>query len=125
MKEYITGIGGVFFRSADKAKTMAWYTDNFGMQAESWGKMYPWRHHDNEAPGSTTWSVFKNDTDYFGNSGQEFMINYRVRDLDELLAKLKANGISQVNDIYEAEYGRFAWVEDCDGRRIELWEPKD
>jgi predicted enzyme related to lactoylglutathione lyase len=126
MKAYVTGIGGVFFKSKDKQKSIDWYKTNLGIEAESWGKVFDWRTYDNpDLPGSTTWSPFENETDYFGNSGQEFMINYRVSNMDELLKNMEANGIKLVKATESHEYGKFAWVDDCDGRRVELWEPID
>lgn len=126
MKSYITGIGGVFFRSQNPEKCKAWYMENMGLKSESWGKMFAWRDYDNpEKPGSTSWGPFKNETDYFGNSGQEFMINYRVTNLEELLEHLKTKGIAVVKETESYEYGKFAWIDDADGRRIELWEPAD
>ena len=126
MKSYITGIGGIFFRSKDKDATIQWYQDNLGQTTESWGKMFAFREFDDPTKtGSLTWCPFKDETDYFGDSGQEFMINYRVTNLDELLVELAAKGIHTVKETESHEYGKFAWINDADGRRIELWEPID
>ena len=124
MKEYITGIGGVFFRGQDPAKTMAWYREHLGLDCNQWGKTFEWKQTDG-ALGTTQWTVFKSDTDYYGPSGQQFMVNYRVRDLEELLEKLKGEGIYPVKPMESHEYGKFAWIDDADGYRIELWEPID
>ena len=84
-----------------------------------------WREHDDpEQVGFTVWSVFPRETEYFGRESQDFMINYRVRNLDLLLARLESEGVLQVGDLEEYSYGRFAWIEDNEGNRIELWEPK-
>ena len=126
MKDQITGIGGIFFRSKDVDRLKNWYIENLGMEMESWGKIFSWRDYSNpEIPGSTTWSPFKDETDYFGNSGQQYMINYRVRDLEALLESLSRKGIEVVKKMEVLDYGKFAWIEDCDGVRMELWEPKD
>jgi predicted enzyme related to lactoylglutathione lyase len=126
MKDHITGIGGVFFRCKDDENVKAWYRENLGMQLESWGKFFAWRDYDDpKKPGSTTWSPFKNETDYFGNSEQKYMINYRVTDLEALLAELKEKGIEVVKKMETMDYGKFAWIEDCEGVRMELWEPRD
>lgn len=126
MKEYITGIGGIFFKTPDSDKTRSWYENHFGLTAASWGKVFMWRDHANpENIGSTSWSPFKTESDYFGNPNQQFMINYRVRDLDELLEKLQSEGIQTVKETESHEFGKFAWIEDLNGQRIELWEPID
>lgn len=126
MKEHVTGIGGIFFRSKNVNDTKKWYAENLGLKSESWGAIFAWRYADNsEITGSTSWSPFANETDYFGNSGQEFMVNYRVVNLDELLTELKSKGIETVKATESHEYGKFAWIDDLDGRRIELWEPID
>jgi len=83
-----------------------------------------WRERDTpDRLGFTVWSAFPRDTDYFGPSGQSFMINYRVRDLDVLLKRLQVQGVRQVGKVEKFSYGRFAWIVDGDGNRIELWEP--
>ncbi len=126
MKEYITGIGGILFKCKDKSKTTKWYSENLGLKSESWGAVFHWREFANSTiEGSTSWGPFDNETDYFGPSGQEFMLNYRVQNMNELLQKLQADGIPVVKISETAEYGKFAWVDDVDGRRIELWEPID
>lgn len=126
MKPQITGIGGIFFRTTDTNRTRAWYKEHLGLASESWGTSFPWRDYEHpDNPGSTTWGVFADESDYFGNSGQEFMINYRVNDLDALLESLERQGIFPVKSTETFDYGKFVWIDDVDGRRIELWEPKD
>jgi catechol 2,3-dioxygenase-like lactoylglutathione lyase family enzyme len=123
-EQYVTGIGGVFFRADDPEKSRAWYRDHLGIEGEPPGINFFWRERDD--PGSlgfTVWSVFPRDTSYFGPGGQDFMIDYRVRNLDSLLTRLQAQGVQQVGDVEEYWYGRFAWIVDGDGRRVELWEP--
>lgn len=126
-KSYITGIGGVFFKCPDIDKTRNWYRDTLGFNIDDsyGGTTFEW--HDKQKPervGRTIWSPFKHDTEYFGPGNAEFMINYRVSNLDDLLADLKTKGVEHIGDIEDEEYGRFAWINDPDGRRIELWEPK-
>ncbi|MBL7811575.1 MAG: VOC family protein [Bacteroidetes bacterium] len=124
MNSYILGIGGILFRSNNPEETRNWYKTHFGLESEKWGAYFQWRMQDNaEKSAGTTWCAFKNDTDYFGESGQEFMVNYIVRDMDELLQNLAKQGIGQVKPAENTDFGKFAWVNDSDGRRIELWEP--
>ncbi len=121
----VTGIGGIFFKAENADKLRAWYSQYLGIPVESWGgAQFHWRQaEDPGAPGSTAWTVFKGDTRYFAPSEKPFMINYRVENLRELLAALKAEGVTVDEKIDESEYGRFGWVMDPEGNRIELWEP--
>lgn len=122
----VTGVGGVFFKSDDPAATRAWYRDHLGMAGQGPAVNFLWLERDQpDVTGFTVWSLFARDSDYFGAAGQDFMINYRVRDLDALLAQLEVDGIRQVKPLEEYPYGRFAWINDGDGRRIELWEAAD
>lgn len=116
----VTGIGGVFFKSENPEATKAWYAKHLGIDAGKYGHMFEWA-----AGGSTTWSIFTAGSDYFGGGDQPFMINYRVADLEALLAELRAEGVAIVGDMQVFDYGKFAWINDCDGRRVELWEPID
>jgi predicted enzyme related to lactoylglutathione lyase len=121
----VTGIGGVFFRARDVAALTAWYREHLGIDTGPDGStMFQWR--DAEKPdedGMTVWSVFAEDTKYFGPGSQPFMINYRVDDLDALLANLAAAGVWIDPKRQNESYGRFAWIKDCDGNRVELWQP--
>ena len=120
----VTGIGGVFFKARDPAALTRWYKEHLGVPAEEGHADFTWREKDNpERIGRTIWSIFPADTDYFGPSHQGFMINYRVANLDRLLEQLKRNGIV-VEKVEEYDYGRFAWISDPEGNRVELWEPK-
>jgi predicted enzyme related to lactoylglutathione lyase len=120
----VTGIGGVFFRADDPERVSAWYEQHLGIPAGPAGATFLWREHDDPAvEGRTVWAAFPSNTDYFGPGDQEFMINYRVRDLDGLLERLVAAGVQQVDTLEEYAYGRFAWVLDVEGNRVELWEP--
>ena len=124
----VTGIGGIFFKAHDPQQMMAWYRKHLGIPAssdeEETHAMFEWRASDDpECQGSTIWSLFPQDTRYFEPSASPFMINYRVADLDGLLEQLRAEGVSVTDQIDEYEYGRFAWITDPEGNRIELWEP--
>lgn len=121
----VTGLGGVFFRAASTDASMAWYEKHLGITPE-WpgGHAFKWRHDDApDKPGVTVWSLFARDTGYFGAPEQQYMVNYRVDNLDALLDALKAEGVWVDEKREDSEYGRFAWIKDCDGNRIELWEP--
>jgi predicted enzyme related to lactoylglutathione lyase len=123
-EEYITGIGGIFFKAEDPEATREWYRQHLGIAGEGPGVNFFWRERGNsDLLGFTVWSIFPADTEYFGADEQEFMVNYRVRDLDALLARLEEEGIQHAGEIEEYSYGRFAWILDGDGRRVELWEP--
>jgi glyoxylase I family protein len=117
MSTRITGIGGIFFRSKHPESLSAWYEKHFGIN--SMGSGYIW---DQEA-GPTVFSPFAENTDYFGNNRQQFMLNFRVRDLEGLLAELKTENVMIDEKRTDEGYGKFAWVFDPEGNRIELWEP--
>jgi predicted enzyme related to lactoylglutathione lyase len=121
----VTGIGGIFFTSRDPQKLATWYRDTLGIDVGEGGHaMFQWRDQDDpERIGSTIWSIFPNDTDYFKPGNAPYMLNYRVDDLDAVLAALRAAGGWVDDRIEEADYGRFGWALDPDGRRIELWQP--
>lgn len=126
MKGRITGIGGVFFKSKDPKALKSWYSESFGLSMDEYGHSFTWRNDENpDEQCLTQWSPMAADTDYYAPSQAEFMINYRVEHLDELLRHLRSKGVEQVGDIQSFEYGRFAWVLDPEGRKIELWEPVD
>lgn len=121
---HVTGIGGVFFKSRDTQRLRAWYSEHLGIESGSHGVTFHWRESDKpNSSGFTVWSVFPEDTEYFGPGAQDLMINYRVKDLDVLLAKLRSQGVHEVREQEEYDYGRFAWILDADGHRVELWEP--
>jgi len=120
----VVGVGGVFLKSPDDKKLQSWYHDNLGVPQGPNGSMFHWRAHDQpEVEHLTVWSVFPADTNYFDPSAAPFMINYIVDDLDALLAKLSASGVRIDPKREDCDYGRFAWVFDPDGNKIELWEP--
>ena len=117
--ERVTGIGGVFLRARDAAALREWYARHLGVEVSEWGgQQFHW-----SPGGSTTWAVFEAGSDYFGDRGQGHMINFRVADLDAMLAQLRAAGVEVVDEIQEHEFGRFGWAVDGEGNRIELWQP--
>lgn len=121
----VTGIGGVFFKARDPESLRAWYRRHLGLEIQDWGGMsFRWR--DGEKPdveGVTVWTIFPASTDYFAPSSAPFMINYRVDDLAPLLDVLRAEGCTVDDRLDESEFGKFGWVMDPEGNRIELWEP--
>jgi predicted enzyme related to lactoylglutathione lyase len=122
----VTGIGGVFFKADDPQKLYEWYEKHLGLKREPDNSdvVFHWREaQDPHSPGMTIWSLFKKDTSYFDPSRSSFMINYRVDDLDGLLAALMEEGVQIDPKRDDTEYGRFAWIMDPEGNRIELWEP--
>jgi len=121
----VTGIGGVFFKSTnDNAALGAWYKKHLGMSLEDWGgAILNWSEDKAEDGGMTVWHVAEKDTGWFSPSESSFMINYRVDNLDELVAQLKADGIELVAGPESHENGKFAWLMDPDGNKVELWEP--
>jgi predicted enzyme related to lactoylglutathione lyase len=121
----VTGIGGVFFKSTgDHRALAAWYRDNLGIELKEWGgAVLKWPEDRNEDQGMTVWHVAASDSEWFAPSRSSFMINYRVEDLDGLLARVRGNGGQVVNGPESHENGRFAWVMDPDGNKVELWEP--
>ncbi len=113
----VIGLGGIFARCADPAETRAWYARHLGVATDDYGATFA-----QAAGAQTVWSPFKPDSDYFP-AAQAFMINFIVDDLDALLAQLAADGIACVGAPMTESYGKFAWITDCDGRKIELWQP--
>ncbi|NRA49179.1 MAG: VOC family protein [Phaeodactylibacter sp.] len=121
-----TSIGGIFFRSKDPEKTKSWYQKHLGLNTGEYGTNFEWRQADKPGKkGFTLWSPFSEGTDYFGTSGQDFMINFRVENIEALVEQLKADGVTIVNEIATYEYGKFVHIVDADGRRVELWEADD
>ena len=121
----ILGIGGVFFKSDDPQNLNQWYRQHLGIQTSgSDGAIFPWRRDDDpDRKEMTVWSVFSSSTNYFEPSPSSFMINYIVDDLDSILDELRAAGVTVDGKRETGEFGKFAWIADPDGNRIELWEP--
>jgi hypothetical protein len=120
----ILGIGGIFFKSANRDPMREWYSKHLGIADKGGGAMLPWREHDDtQKEHVTVWTVFSNSTTYFDPSHAPFMINYIVDDLDALLDRLKQEGVKIDAKRMNESYGRFAWIYDLDGNKIELWQP--
>jgi catechol 2,3-dioxygenase-like lactoylglutathione lyase family enzyme len=119
----VTGLGGVFFTCADPERMYAWYETHLGMKRQGGEFSFQWVDKDKGTPGKTVWALFDSDTKYFAPSKSPFMLNYRVDDLDGLLERLRAEGVQVDDHCEEHDFGRFAWVMDPEGNRIELWEP--
>lgn len=119
----VTGIGGIFFKAKDPGTLGAWYRDHLGLDVTNWGGViFNWGGDGSET-GMTIWSPFAADTTYMAPSTSSFMINFRVADLDALLAALKAEGCDVVDKTESSEQGKFGWVIDPEGNKVELWEP--
>jgi predicted enzyme related to lactoylglutathione lyase len=121
----ITGIGGVFFKSrSDHKQLAAWYARHLGLPLEAWGgAVLRWPDDKGEDRGVTAWHVADKDSGWFSPSESSFMINYRVDDLDEMLAQLRRDGVAILKGPESDENGRFAWLMDPDGNKVELWQP--
>ncbi len=120
----VTGIGGVFFKCKDPVKIRAWYQQHLGLQTDDYGTCFEWREADaGGEKGFTQWSPFTDTTKYFEPSSKEFMINYRVHNLEELVKQLREDGVTIVDEIEVVEYGKFVHIMDLEGNKVELWEP--
>jgi predicted enzyme related to lactoylglutathione lyase len=121
----VTGIGGIFFKCKDPQSIKDWYAKHLGISSDQWGTSFEWRQADQDAKGFTAWSPFKDDTKYFEPSQREFMINYRVENLEQLVKDLSSEGVTICDAIETFEYGKFVHILDNEGNKIELWEPND
>jgi predicted enzyme related to lactoylglutathione lyase len=120
----VTGIGGIFFKCADPKKMNEWYEKHLGIPMADYGTMFEWRELDNpEKTGYTVWSAFPDDTKYFDPSKKDFMINYRVENIEALVEELKKAGVKIIDEITPSEYGKFVHILDPEGNSIELFEP--
>ena len=121
----VTGIGGIFFQANDPAALGEWYRRHLGIDVQPWGgAAFDWNGPDNpDGVGTTAWSLFAQTSDHFAPSTAPFMINYRVHDLHALLAALRAEGVRIEGELQESEYGKFGWIVDPEGNKVELWEP--
>jgi predicted enzyme related to lactoylglutathione lyase len=121
----VTGIGGVFFKSKGDHKALGeWYGKHLGLDVQSWGAMLNWKDDKAADGGITAWNVAKADSKWFAPSESSFMINYRVDNLDEMVKQLRAGGVTIVKGPDEDDTGKFLWIMDPDGNKVELWEPK-
>ena len=120
----VLGVGGVFFRSPDPGRLANWYREALGLEIEAWGTTHGTSFSPEQMPANsfTVWSTFASDTEYFGDRRQAFMINLVVDDLDAALSNVRAAGGEVIPEKEEHDYGRFGWIVDPDGNRVELWE---
>lgn len=121
----VTGIGGIFFQAKDPAALRDWYKKHLGIDVQAWGgTAFSWADSDgNPMKGTTVWSIGAADSDHFAPSTASFMINYRVEDLATLLAALREEGCNVLDKNDDSEYGKFGWVVDPEGNKVELWQP--
>ena len=122
----VTGIGGIFFKCKDPNRMKEWYKTHLGLETDQYGTTFEWRQGSDPAKkGFTQWSPFTESTKYFEPSTKEFMINYRVENLETLVEQLKKEGVTITDNIESFEYGKFVHILDMEGNKIELWEPND
>lgn len=122
----VTGIGGIFFKCKSPKKMKEWYQTHLGLNTNAYGTVFEWwQGADSTKKGFTQWSPFSETTDYFGSASQAFMINYRVHDLEALVATLRENGVTIVDSIETYDYGKFVHILDVEGNKVELWQPDD
>jgi len=120
----VTGLGGVFFKCKDPKAQQEWYKKHLSIEPGQNGTMFEWREIDNpDKQGCTVWSTFKEDTKYFAPSEKPFMFNYRVDNLVELIDELRKEGVQVVGEIEVYDFGKFGWIMDPEGNKVELWEP--
>jgi predicted enzyme related to lactoylglutathione lyase len=127
MKKRVTGIGGLFFKAKDPAAMRGWYERHLGIPNMSkYGGVFEWRKEESpEETGYTVWNAFPEDTAYLKPSQKPFMFNFRVENLEALLEILEKEGVEIVGEMETFDYGKFAWIMDPEGNKIELWEPDD
>jgi predicted enzyme related to lactoylglutathione lyase len=122
----VTGIGGVFFKCKDPKQMKEWYNTHLGLNAGQYGATFEWREEgDSAKKGSTSWNPFSETTKYFEPSTKDFMINYRVENIEALVEELRKEGVTIVDKIESYDYGKFVHIIDPEGNKIELWEPKE
>ncbi len=122
----VTGIGGIFFKCKDPGKIKEWYSKNLGLNTDKYGAVFEWyQGADSTRKGFTQWSPFKETTKYFEPSTKDFMINYRVENMEALVETLRKNGVTIVDSIQSYDYGKFVHILDPEGNNLELWEPND
>ncbi len=122
----VTGIGGIFFKCKDPKAVRTWYQQHLGINTNEYGAVFEFRQGaDSSKKGFLQWSPFNEKTKYFEPSNREFMINYRVVDIEDLVAQLRQNGVTITDSIETYDYGKFVHILDLEGNKIELWEPND
>ena len=126
MSKKVTGIGGIFFKCKDPEGTKKWYEEHLGFRTDQYGALFQFRKFSEpDKVGHLQWGVFTQDSKYMEPSEKEFMINYRVNDLEGLVKEFKANGVTVLDEIETYDYGKFVHIMDPEGTKIELWEPVD
>lgn len=125
--ERVLGFGGVLHRSKDREALCRWYRDHLGLAIDEawWGAVLPTSHPDDRPGAQAVFGTFTEDSDYFGSRENAYMVNFRVRDLHAMLAQLRDHGCDVLDRTDESEFGKFGWVTDPEGRRVELWEPPE
>ncbi|ELR73866.1 Glyoxalase/Bleomycin resistance protein/Dioxygenase family protein [Fulvivirga imtechensis AK7] len=122
----VTGVGGIFFKCKEPNQMREWYDKNLGLVTNEYGSLFEFRQSDDpEKKGYLQWSTFSENTTYFEPSEKDFMINYRVENIEALVDELKASGVTVLDDIETYEYGKFVHILDPENNKIELWEPVD
>jgi predicted enzyme related to lactoylglutathione lyase len=122
----VTGVGGIFFKCKDPQQVKDWYNKNLGLNTDQYGALFEFRSTDvPEQKNYLQWSPFKEDTTYFEPSKKEFMINFRVANIEKLVEQLRKDGVQILDDIESFDYGKFVHILDVEGNKIELWEPVD
>jgi predicted enzyme related to lactoylglutathione lyase len=125
-RKRVTGIGGIFFKCKNPQKMRAWYSTHLGLNTNEYGAVFEWyQGADSTEKGFSQWSPFKESTNYFQPSEKDFMINYRVENLEYLIAELKKEGVNVLDEIETFDYGKFVHIMDIEGNKIELWQPND
>lgn len=120
----VTGIGGIFFKSKDPEKMKPWYQTHLGFDTDAYGARFEWRSSMGpEGKGATLWCPFPDSTKYFEPCGKDFMLNFRVENLDALVNVLQAEGVTVLDEIATYDYGKFVHILDLEGNKLELWEP--
>jgi predicted enzyme related to lactoylglutathione lyase len=125
-RKKVTGIGGIFFKTDDPDKIKNWYSENLGLETNEYGSLFEFRESENpDKKAYLQWSPFSQDSTYMEPSKKDFMINYRVQNIELLVEELKANGVNVLDEIESFDYGKFVHILDPENNKIELWEPVD
>lgn len=120
----VTGIGGIFFFTENPKETREWYAKHLGLKVNDWGSTFEYRDFNNpDQVNATQWTPFKQGSTYFAPSEKEFMVNYRVQNIEALVEQLRADGVTILDEIASYDYGKFVHIMDADGNKLELWEP--
>lgn len=125
-KPRVTGVGGIFFKSAKPDDMKSWYKQNLGLETDQWGTNFEWfQGADSTKKGYTQWSPFNKESTHFEPSTKDYMINYRVVHIEKLVEQMRKNGVTILDEIESFDYGKFVHILDNEGNKIELWEPND